>query len=329
MRRAGCACRRYSSFTAAKTPLSRKHRGRIDHAEAARNMRDEMKAAMAAAVSAAGAFAVEGVAAAAKSPAIQSLVGTPMKGMAMPRPSHAWVYVFVVVMAAGYLAAIFKTRRRPEWWQALCFFASLTVTAAAVAGPLDRLAWERVFVAYIAEQILLVMVAAPLLLFGLPDWMLRPVLTRRGIRPIVGFLTRAPVAFGAFTVVFATIHYPLVCNQICHARPFYGGIRAALLAAGVLLWWPILSPIPEFPSLPRPLQLLYLFLLIIPMTAVAAPITLAQSVIYTWLEAPQPWGMTALSDQRIGGILMWVGQALILMIAASAVFMRWSQQEGE
>jgi putative membrane protein len=291
-------------------------------------MKAGMKAALAA-MTVAGALAMNGVAVAAGSPTIQSVVGGPMNGMAMPRPSHAWVYVFVGVMAAAYLGAIFKTGRRPEWWQTLCFFASLTVTAAVVAGPLDRLAWQRVFVAYITEQILLVMLAAPLLLLGLPDWMLRPVLTRPGIRPVVRLLTRAPVAFGAFTVVFATIHYPLVCNQICHARPFYGGIRAALLAAGLLLWWPLLSPMSEFPRLPSPLQILYLFLLIIPMTAVAAPITLAQSVIYTWLDAPQPWGMTALSDQRIGGILMWIGQALILMIAASAVFLRWAQQEGE
>ncbi len=292
-------------------------------------MKAGMKAALAA-MTAAGALAMNGVAMAAGSATIQSVVGGPMGNMAnMERPSHSWVYVLVVVMAAAYLGAIFKTGRRPKWWQATCFFASLAVTAAVVAGPLDRLAWQRVFVAYITEQILLVMLAAPLLLLGLPDWMLRPVLTRRGIRPVVRFLTRPMVAFAAFTIVFATIHYPVVCNQICHARPFYGGIRAALLSAGVLLWWPLLSPMPEFPGLVRPLQILYLFLLIIPMTAVAAPITLAQSVIYTWLEGPQPWGLTALSDQRMGGILMWVGQALILIIAASAVFLRWVQQEGE
>lgn len=294
-------------------------------------MRNGIKATLVAAITAAGALAMDGV---AKSAAIQSVVGEPMNGMAMsgmamPRPSHAWVYVFVIVMAVAYLGSIYRSGRWPEWWQTLCFVASLILTAALVAGPLDRLAWQRVFVAYISEQILLVMLAAPMLLLGLPDWMLRPLLTRPGIRTVVGFLTRAPVAFGVFTVVFVTIHYPLVCNQICHARPFYGGIRAALLSAGVLLWWPLLSPIPEFPSLPRPLQILYLFLLIIPMTAVAAPITLAQSVIYTWLNAPQPWGMTPLSDQRMGGILMWVGQALILIIAASAVFLRWAQQEGE
>ena len=65
------------------------------------------------------------------------------------------------------------------------------------------------------------------------------------------------------------------------------------------------------------------------MTAVAAPITLSESVIYTWLNGPPVLGLSPLSDQRMGGILMWVGQAFIPIIAASAVFMRWVQEEGE
>jgi len=56
-----------------------------------------------------------------------------------------------------------------------------------------------------------------------------------------------------------------------------------LLFTGTLLWWPLLSPLPEYPRMSYPMQILYLFLLMIPMTAVAAPITMAQSVLYTFL----------------------------------------------
>ena len=258
---------------------------------------------------------------------IQSAVGSPMLHR-MGRPSSAWVFVLAGVMTALYVGAIFKMNRRPKWWQTTCFFASLAVIAAVVAGPLDRLAWNRMFVAYIGEQILLYMLAAPLLLFGIPDWMLRPLLTKPQIRGVAKILSNPIVTFAGFTVVFAGVHVPFVCNMICHARPLFGGIRGALLAAGMLLWWPLLSPLPEL-TLPRPLQVLYLFFLLIPMTAVAAPITLSESVIYTWLNGPPVLGLSPLSDQRMGGILMWVGQAFILIIAASAVFMRWVQEEGE
>lgn len=284
-----------------------------------------MKAATLAAIS--GALVLAAVVTVAAAESIQSVVGSPMLRH-VGRPSPAWVFVLAGVMAAVYVGTIYRMKRQPEWWQITSFFASLLVIVAVVAGPLDRAAWDRVFVAYIAEQILLYMLAAPLLLLGLPDWMLRPILMKSRIRGVAKILSNPIVTFGVFTLVFAGIHYPFVCNMICHERPLFGGIRGALLAAGVLLWWPLLSPLSEL-TLSRPIQILYLFLLLIPMTAVAAPITLSHSVVYTWLDGPPVWGLSPLSDQRMGGILMWVGQTFILLIAASAVFMQWAQEEGE
>jgi putative membrane protein len=274
-----------------------------------------------------GVIALAAAIAAPATESIQSAVGMPMHHQ-MGRPSPAWVFVLVAVMAALYIGAIFRLGRWPRWWQTASFFASLAVTAAAVVGPLDRLAWDRMFAAYIVEQILLYMLAAPLLLFGLPDWMVRPLLTKPRVWRVTKIASNPIVTFGGFVAVFAGIHFPPVCNMVCHARPLFGGIRAALLAAGVLLWWPLLSPIPEL-TLPRPLQMLYLFLLLVPMTAVSAPITFSHSVIYTWLEGPPVWGLSPLNDQRIGGILMWVGQGIIVLGAGGAVFMRWAYEEGE
>lgn len=268
----------------------------------------------------------EAAANAAKS--IQSVMGGPMVGMQMARPSPAWIFVLIATMTAAYVGAIYRLKRQPQWWQTACFFGSLAVAAAAVAGPLDNLAWQRAFVAYIAEQILLYMVAAPLLLLGLPDWMIGPAVRRWPVHGAMKFMSKPLIAFGVFTALFVGIHYPYVCNMICHARPFFIGIRGALLAVGVVLWLPILNPLSEF-TLPRPLQILYLALLMVPMTAVAAPITLSESVIYTWLNGPPVMGLNPLTDQRIGGILMWVGQAFIIVVALSIIFMAWAREESD
>jgi putative membrane protein len=261
---------------------------------------------------------------------IQSVIGGPVTHQMaqMSRPSQVWVFAVAAAMAALYVGAIVRMKRQPKSWQMACFFASLVVTVAVVAGPLDRLAWERMFVAYIAEQILLYMLAAPLLLLGIPDWMLRPLIAGPRMSRVTRFLSNPIVAGAGFTAVFAGIHYPTVCNQICHARPLFGPIRAGLLATGLLLWLPILNPLREFrPS--RPVQMLYLFVLIAPMTAVSAPITYSGSIIFTWLNGPPVLGISPLLDQRIGGIVMWVGQCAILIISASLVFMRWSMEEPE
>jgi len=66
----------------------------------------------------------------------------------------------------------------------------------------------------------------------------------------------------------------------------------------------------------------------IPMTAVAAPITLATHVIYPWyLEGPHGWGIKPLDDQILGGLLMWVGQGTYLMAVMTIIFYRWSRSE--
>jgi putative membrane protein len=246
----------------------------------------------------------------------------------MGRPSPAWIFVLAAVLAVAYVAAIYKFKRQPEWWQTACFFGSLAVAMAAIAGPLDALAWNRAFVTYIAEQILLYLVAAPLFLLGLPEWMVRPVVNKFHMRSVVKFLSKPLIAFGGFSLLFAGIHFPYVCNMICHARPFFIGIRAALLTVGVVLWLPVLNPLSEY-TLTRPPQILYLHLLMVPMTAVAAPITLSESVIYTWLLGPPVLGLSPLQDQRMGGILMWVGQAFIIAVAASIIFMRWAYEDSD
>ena len=66
----------------------------------------------------------------------------------------------------------------------------------------------------------------------------------------------------------------------------------------------------------------------IPMTAVAAPITLATRVIYPWYtEGAHGWGLKPIDDQVLGGLIMWVGQGTYLMIVFTFIFYRWQQRE--
>ena len=64
------------------------------------------------------------------------------------------------------------------------------------------------------------------------------------------------------------------------------------------------------------------------MQATAAPISLADTVLYQfYAEAPRVWGLTALQDQQIGGLLMWVPGGLYLWGAMSVIFFRWARTE--
>jgi putative membrane protein len=234
----------------------------------------------------------------------------------------------IALIGVVYAAVAIAMKRRPSANQVAAFCCGLIVLLVAVTGPLDYFARERSFSTYIFQQMVLVFVVPPLLLLGLADWMVRPILLNRFIEPVARVLTRPLCAFLLFASAFTLIHYPPVCDRVCHVEEFYGSIRAILVFVGTVLWWPLLSPLPEYPRLSYPMQILYLFLLMIPMTAVGAPITMAQSVIYVfYMEAPHPFGLTPMADQVLGGLIMWVGQGVYIMFVFSGIFFQWSRRE--
>jgi putative membrane protein len=98
---------------------------------------------------------------------------------------------------------------------------------------------------------------------------------------------------------------------------------------GTIMWWPVMSPLPELPRIAPVLQMVYLFLVGIPMMISAALITFSQTELYTWyVEAPRVLpALSALEDQRLGGVIMWVPGGLTLWLAITAVYFRWTQRE--
>jgi len=240
----------------------------------------------------------------------------------------AWAIFAALVTGCAYCACLLmlgRGEKRPR----IGFFAlGLGAWIAALSGPLERLALNRLYSAYILQQVVLVMVVCPALLAGLEAWMLRPLLSRPPIRAFWRVLARPRVAFLIFAVVFTVIHIPSVCNQVCHVRPFYHTVRISLFLAGLIFWWPVLSPLPEFPRLSQPLQGLYLLALMMAMTVVGAPVTLAETVLYHFYMAePHPLGIAALQDQVLGGLLMWVVQGIILTVLAALIFVRWLSRD--
>jgi putative membrane protein len=238
--------------------------------------------------------------------------------------------VALLILATTYVSASLKLGQSPTVRQVLTFVLALLTILVAITGPLDELTRDRSFAVYIFQQMLLVFVVPPLLLFGLPGWMVRPLMLNRFVEPIARVITRPLFAFLLFAAVFTLIHYPMVCDRVCHVNPFYGDLHALLLLTGCLLWWPLLSPLPEYPRMTYPMQIMYLFLLMIPMTAVAAPITLAGSVLYVfYMGGTHPLGLTPMADQVLGGLIMWVGQGVYIMFVFTAIFYRWSRWDDQ
>ena len=104
-----------------------------------------------------------------------------------------------------------------------------------------------------------------------------------------------------------------------------------IMAASVILWWPVLSPLEELPRAAYPVQLLYLFVVGLPMVMVAIFIAMADDLLYPFYAgAPRIWeSLGAHADQHLGGLIMWIPGGLVFLIAISVVFFRWQAAGGD
>jgi putative membrane protein len=244
-----------------------------------------------------------------------------------------------VVLACGAAAAAWAWAwlargGRPRPGPAMRFGGGLLALLLALNGPLHDLSDGYLFSAHMVQHLVLTLVVPPLLLTGLPDWMidavLRPCLAHRPAAAVVQTLTRPLPAFALYGAALVGWHLPGPTNAALENHGWHVIEHLVLLSASMLGWWPILSPSRLAPSLPYAAQLLYLFVFGMPMTVVAAMITAAERVLYPfYAAAPRIVDLTPLADQRLGGVIMWVPSGLIPLAAFTIVFFRWVAAEAD
>jgi len=219
----------------------------------------------------------------------------------------------------------FDPRAPLEPRRCLSFAAALVVLFCALTGPIHDLSDYYLFSAHMVQHLLLAFAMPPLLLYGVPAWMLRPLLPGPRVERAARFLTRPTSTFVIFNLVLIAWHLPPLYNLAMDHHPTHIVQHLMIMAASVLLWWPLLSPLPEAPRAPYPVQMLYLFVVGLPMVVVSIFITMADNVLYPYYAAaPRVWELlTPHADQHLGGLIMWILGGMVFLLALSVVFFRW------
>jgi putative membrane protein len=227
--------------------------------------------------------------------------------------------------AAGPVMAARRSGSRSARWQAVSFYAGLLAIFVALVSPLDALADGYLFSAHMAQHLLLMMGAVPLMMIGLPSWMYARLFARGWPRRALGWLTRPVPAFLIFNLTLGAWHLPRLYGLALENEGLHILQHLMLLAAAGIGWWPVLGNMPG--AAPRPsrgVQVMYLFLQGFPSTALAALITLAPNPLYGfYAAAPRVADISAQADQMWSGLLMWMPGAMVYLMAATAVFFRW------
>ncbi|HEX6254771.1 MAG TPA: cytochrome c oxidase assembly protein [Euzebyales bacterium] len=220
---------------------------------------------------------------------------------------------------------------------AVRFTAALVLLVVSSEWPLGPLGAGYLASIAALRMLLLTFGVAPLLLVGTPPWMLRALLgvdggsgdrPRRRLR-LAQVLTFPWVAFLLFNVTLIVTQLPPVVDTMKITQLGSFGLDIAWLAASIIVWVPIVRPVPELGGLGDPMRLLYLFGLSVLPTVPASFLTFSRFPLYRLYElAPRVFDpIDAVLDQQIAGLSLKVGGGILLWTAMTVLFFRWAAQE--
>jgi putative membrane protein len=246
------------------------------------------------------------------------------------------IIIGLVGLNAAYLWAN-NRRRAPHshfFWrspatpsQQAAFYLGSLIALIALCSPIDGLGDEYLFSAHMVQHMLLTYAAPPLWLWGTPIWVWDWIASKCLSRLTLTGITSPMIAFTLFNGVMWVWHIPAAYDFALTHEGVHIIEHLTFITAALIGWSPALLPWPVNP-LSKPARAFYLFASTFPCTALAALLALSNHVLYPFYEmAPRIWGITALSDQQIGGLLMWLPGDMILMTATLWILARWLTQQ--
>jgi putative membrane protein len=245
---------------------------------------------------------------------------------------HPDVWLLFGSIIAAYLIAGRRHERAtgeaPEPRKRRLFLLGMGVLWLGADWPIHDLAERYLYSMHMTQHLLFTLVAAPILIAGMPVWLLRELLGPAPIRRIFRFMTRPLVALIFFNAVLLFTHWPDVVAASVGSELVHLGLHVLIVTSALVMWWPVMSPLPEMPSLPPPGQMLYLFLQSLAPTIPASFLTFGHRPLYpVYATFPRIWGIDALTDQLIAGLIMKLLGGLLLWGVIAVIFFRWYNQE--
>lgn len=259
-----------------------------------------------------------------------------------PEPGGPWythwfldpkVAVAVFGVTAAYLLWVGPlNRRRPgtesrpvSTRETVLFLLGSLSALVALGPPIDDWSYFYFSWAHMTQHLLLILLSVPLWIAGIPAWVFRPLVAHPLTNGFFRHLLRPIPAFLLANMINAVWHLPIAYNLALSSQFWHDVQHGMFVLAGVFLWWPLMSKVPEWPKLSQPMQALYIFMQAIPTGIIGALLTYAGPLYPHYAEAAvRPWGIGLKQDQELAGLQMWVGMNTIFLIVSTVIFLRWA-----
>lgn len=211
--------------------------------------------------------------------------------------------------------------------QRVLFGAGVATLWIALDWPIGALGSGYLASLHMVQFLLIALVAPPLLLLGIPNQQyLR--LASRGAFILIRALTLPLVALLIFNTIIVATHWPGLVDALMGAQIGSFALDVSWLLGGLILWWPVVAPVPERRRFPLGVKMGYLIICTVLMTLPYIFLTFAELPFYATYELAPPVGsLSARDDQRLAGLIMRLGGGTILWSAAGVLFWLWYREE--
>jgi len=250
--------------------------------------------------------------------------------------AHPDVWLLIAALGVGYVWAIRRvgpnvvhpiervvTRR-----QVAFFTIGLATLWVAADWPIHDVAEKSMYSVHMTLHMLFSLVAAPLLFIGTPDWLIRFVLRPAGFMRVARFMTRPFMGLVLFNTMLVVTHIPSVVAASVSSELTHFALHVGVFTTALCMWSPVVNPAIEFPKLTYPGRMLYLFLQSLVPTVPASFLTFGSTVLYKhYATVHHLFGISAITDQRIAGLLMKIGGGALLWAVIGWYFFKWATIE--
>lgn len=267
------------------------------------------------------------------------------------------VTLVLVILGTLYLTGWMRLRKRTRvnrrrnqphlvvWWRLIAYESGLILVGVALMSPIDVLG-QQLFFMHMIQHLLLIMIAPPLLmianpmpflLWGLPTkWrrktgrVLSYLLHRNSdTRNLIVKLTAPGIIFMFWVISVIGWHDPVLYNAALRYEIIHDIEHIFFFAAGMLFWWHVTGAGPrlhkQFGIVAR---IVFVLAAVPPNMLLGVILAFASETIYSYYEGvPRLWGIDPVTDQTIGGVIMWIPGSMMYIIAALILLTRLVDQE--
>jgi putative membrane protein len=264
----------------------------------------------------------------------------------LPGPGRAlstdWTWPPFVLIPLLLTAALYSlgkirmlrrtTNRQLFVWKILAFALGWISLVIALDSPLHELG-EQLFWVHMTQHEILMLISAPLLILGRPTiaflWALPPAWREtvasfghsRTFKTGWGLVSAPMSAWLVSALALWIWHIPWLFDQTLRSDWIHAAQHTTFLVTALIFWWPLAN---RMAKIGYGGGLAYVFTTILHTSVLGALLTFAPKPWYSsYITTAPAWGLTALEDQQLGGLIMWIPAGTLLLIVALVLLVKW------